>query len=75
MSGEEASLNAVLPLAKEFGAAVIGLCISDDGIPSTAQDRLVVAERIIERALDKGLKIEDVVIDPLAMAMGADHNA
>ncbi len=75
VNGEEKSLAAVLPIAKEYGAAVIGLCISDDGIPSTPAERLLVAERIIERASALGIPPEDVLIDPLAMALGADHTA
>lgn len=75
VNGEEKSLNAVLPLAKEYGAAVIGLCISNAGIPKTAEDRLEVAGKIIERATGMGIPIEDIVIDPLAMTMSADHLA
>ena len=75
VNGEEKSLEAVLPLVKEYGAAVIGLCISDEGIPKTAEGRLKVADKIIERATGMGIAIEDIVIDPLAMTMGADHLA
>lgn len=74
-NGEEKSLQVVLPIAKEFGAAVIGLCMDDDGIPKTPQDRLAVADKIINRAAQLGIPVEDIVIDPLAMTMGADHNA
>jgi 5-methyltetrahydrofolate--homocysteine methyltransferase len=74
-NGEERSLKAVLPVVKEFGAAVIGLCMDDDGIPETPQDRLRVAAKIIERAGKLGIPVEDVVIDPLALTMGADSNA
>ena len=74
-NGEEKSLEAVLPIAKEFGAAIIGLCMNDEGIPSGPQERLAVADKIINRAVQIGIPIEDVVIDPLAMTMGADHNA
>jgi 5-methyltetrahydrofolate--homocysteine methyltransferase len=75
VNGEEKSLNAVLPLVKEHGAAVIGLCLGDDGIPMTSQARFGVAARIIERATKIGINLEDVIIDPLAMAMSADSNA
>jgi 5-methyltetrahydrofolate--homocysteine methyltransferase len=75
VNGEERSLNAVLPLAKEHGAAVIGLCMDDDGIPETPEKRLAVATKIIERAGQLGIGPEDVVIDPLALTMGADSNA
>ena len=75
VNGEERSLEAVLPLAKEFGAAVIGLCMDDDGIPATADDRLKVASNIIDRAGKAGVPVEDIVIDPLALTMGSDHTA
>jgi 5-methyltetrahydrofolate--homocysteine methyltransferase len=74
-NGEERSLSSVLPIVKEFGAAVIALCMDDDGIPETPEDRLRVAGKIIERAAKFGIPIEDVVVDPLALTMGADSNA
>ena len=75
VNGEEKSLEAVLPLAKEFDAAVIGLCMDDDGIPATPEKRTAVAEKIVERAAKVGISAENIVIDPLAMTMGADHKA
>lgn len=75
VNGEERSLEAVLPRVKEHGAAVIGLCMDDDGIPETPQDRLKVAAKIIERAGKLGIGPEDIAIDPLALTMGADSNA
>lgn len=75
VNGEERSLNNVLPLASEHGAAVIGLCMNDNGIPKTAEARFAVAAAIIERASHNGIPLEDVVIDPLAMAMSADSHA
>ncbi len=74
-NGEERSLDAVLPIVKEHGAAVIALCMDDDGIPDTAQGRLKVAGKIIERAGKMGIPIEDIVVDPLALTMGADSTA
>lgn len=74
-NGEEKSLKAVLPLAKEYGAAVIGLCIDDSGIPPTAEGRLAVAAKIIERAAQLGIPTADVVIDPLTLTLGADSQA
>jgi 5-methyltetrahydrofolate--homocysteine methyltransferase len=75
VNGEERSLNAVLPVVKEYGAAVIGLCMDDNGIPETAEQRMAVAGKIIERAGQIGIPVEDVVIDPLALTMGADSGA
>jgi len=75
VNGEERSLSAVLPLVKEHGAAVIGLCMDDNGIPATPEERLAVAARIIERAGKLGIDAADVIIDPLALTMGADSKA
>ncbi len=75
VNGEERSLKAVLPLVKEHSAAVIGLCMDDDGIPDTPEKRLAVAAKIIERAAKLGIGPEDVVIDPLVLTMGADCHA
>jgi 5-methyltetrahydrofolate--homocysteine methyltransferase len=75
VNGEEKSMQAILPLVKEYGAAVIGLVMDDDGITHDPQKRLKIAEKILERALQLGIPEEDVVVDPLAMAVSADPNA
>ncbi len=75
VNGEEDSLAAVLPLVKDHNAAVIGLCMDDDGIPATPEGRLSVAEKILDRAARLGIPPEDVIIDPLVLTMGADHHA
>lgn len=75
VNGEEKSLEAILPLAKEYDAAVIGLLMDDDGITQDPEKRFKIAEKILERALKIGIREEDVVIDPLAMAVSADPNA
>lgn len=75
VNGEEKSLAAVLPLAKEYGAAVIGLVMDDNGITHNPEKRLLLAEKILERAAKIGIAEEDLVIDPLAMAVSADPNA
>lgn len=75
VNGEERSLQRLLPIAKEYGAAIIGLALDDDGITHDPEKRLRIAERIIERAVRAGIKEEDVIIDPLAMAVSADPNA
>src|ERR1700690_2717928 len=60
VSGEEKRLASVLPLVKERGAAVIGLTMDDNGIPKTAEERVAVAEKIIERAAKMGIPLEDI---------------
>ena len=75
ISAEEKSLNGILPIVKDRGAAFIGLTISEGGIPKTAEERVALAEKIIERAAQKGIPIEDVVIDPLVLTVGSDSKA
>jgi len=75
VNGEEASLARVLPLVAEYGAAVIGLCMDDEGIPAMPERRLAVAKKIVERAEAMGIPRENVVIDCLALTMGADSKA
>jgi 5-methyltetrahydrofolate--homocysteine methyltransferase len=75
VNGEEASLEAVLPVIKEFGVPVIGLVMHDDGIPNDAETRFKVADKIIERAAKLGIPSEDIVIDPLVLTVGADSTA
>ena len=75
VSAEEKSLSAILPIVKDRGAAVIGLTIADGGIPKTPEERVAMAEKIINRAGQIGIPIEDVVIDPLVMTVGSDSKA
>jgi 5-methyltetrahydrofolate--homocysteine methyltransferase len=75
VNGEEASLARVLPLVAEYGTAVIGLCMDDDGIPETPEKRLAVAKKIVERAEGYGIGREDILIDCLALTVGADSQA
>ncbi len=75
VNGEEKSMNALLPMAKEYGAAIIGLAMDDEGITYDPEKRLAIAGKILERAVRAGIREEDVVIDPLAMAVSADPRA
>ena len=75
VNGEERALSAILPVVQEFGVPVIGLVIDDDGISMDPEKRLAIAGKIIDRAGRLGIPIEDIVIDPLAMAVSADHTA
>lgn len=75
VNGEEASLQAVLPVVKEHGAAVIGLTMDDNGIPTDAETRMAIAGKILERAAQAGIPAEHVVIDPLVMTVGYESNA
>lgn len=75
VNGEEVSMQAILPVVKEYDTAVIGLTLDEDGIPETAEARFAVASKIIERADSLGIPLESIVIDPLVLTVGADSNA
>jgi 5-methyltetrahydrofolate--homocysteine methyltransferase len=75
VNGEEERLEGVLPLVAEYGTAVIGLCMDDDGIPEEPEQRLAVAKNIVERAGALGIPPENIIIDCLALTIGADSKA
>jgi len=73
VNGEAKSLARVLPLAKKYGAAVIGLTLDENGIPETAEGRGAVAAKIVEKAVSAGLGRDDVVIDCLTLTVSAEQ--
>lgn len=75
VTGEEKSLARVLPLIKNHEAAVVGLLQDDGGIPTIADKRVAIARKILERAEAMGIPREDIVIDCLTIAVGADQRA
>jgi len=72
VTGEERSLKRILPLIKEYGAAVIGLVQDDEGIPKDTEGRVRVAHKIVDKVEAAGIPREDLVIDCLAFAVGAE---
>jgi len=74
VTGEDGRLEAILPIVARHGAAVIGLA-NDDEIPMDPKRRLEVAKKIVSAAADHGIPPQDVVIDPLAMPVGAEPRA
>jgi len=75
VTGEEHSLGKVLPLVKEYGAAVIGLVQDDEGVPRNEERRVSIAHKLVMRAESLGISREDIIIDCLAPALGTDTNA
>lgn len=73
VNGKQSNMDAVLPLAKKYGCAVIGLTLDEDGIPSTAEARVAIARRIVEAAEAIGIPRQDVVIDCLTMAAATNQ--
>ena len=75
VTAEDDRLEEILPLVARHDAAVIGLANDETGIPETPAKRLECARRIVSAAADHGIAAHDVVIDPLAMTVGADPEA
>lgn len=75
VNGEERYLEGILPLAAEYGAAVIGMTLDDEGIPQTPEARLAVAHKIVERAEAAGILRRDVVVDCMALSVSTDPDA
>ncbi len=73
VNGEAKSLANVLPLARRYGAAVIGLTLDETGIPETAEGRVEIARRILDAALALGLPKQDLVIDCLTLTVSAEQ--
>lgn len=73
VNGEEKSLNAILPLCKKYGAAVVGLCLDENGIPKTAEGRFAVAQKIVAATDAAGIPREDVYIDCLTLTVSAEQ--
>lgn len=75
VTGEEERLEAVLPLVKKYGAAVVAISNDETGISEDPDVRFAVARKIVERAADYGIPRCDIVVDPLVMPIGAINTA
>ncbi len=75
VTGEEERLEAVLPLVKKYGAAVVAISNDETGISEDPDVRFEVAKKIVQRAQDHGIPVSDVVVDPLVMPIGAINRA
>src|SRR5882762_5571690 len=75
VTGEDERLESVLPLVKKYGAAVIAISNDETGISEDPDVRFAVAKKIVERAMDHGIKPHDIVVDPLVMPIGAMGDA
>lgn len=75
VNGEKKSMEAVLPLVKKYGAAVIALTLDEKGIPESAEERFAIAERIVNRAEEYGIPRQDVIVDCLTLTVSAQQEA
>ncbi len=73
VNGKKESLEAILPIAKKYGACILGLTLDEKGIPDTAEERLEVARRIVDAAVAMGIPKEDVFIDCLVVTASAQQ--
>ena len=73
VNGKAEILEAILPIVKKYGAAVVGLAMDENGLPETAQQRFDLAERILNAALAHGIPKEDVIIDCLTLTVSAQQ--
>jgi len=73
VNGNEETLDAILPVAKRYGAAVVGLTMDKNGLPQTADARFEIAERICKKAKEYGFEKEDLLIDCLTMTISAQQ--
>jgi len=75
MTGEDDRMEAILPLVKKYDAAIIALPNDETGIPMTAPERMVIVDKIVAAVEKAGIALENLLIDPLAMTVGADPEA
>ena len=74
VNGKQETLDRILPLCRKYGAAVVGLCLDENGIPETWQERVRIAQRIVEAAENLGIPRQDIFIDCLTLTVSAQQN-
>lgn len=72
VNAEESSLKSILPLVAKYGASVVGLTMDERGIPKTVEERVRLAEKIISRAKEYGIREQDIYIDCLTLTVSAE---
>ena len=75
VNGEEESITHVMPLAKRYGAALLCLPICSGDLPEKAEDRVALAESIVNRAYSYGLKPQDLLLDPLVLTLASGEDS
>ncbi len=74
VNGEEAVMDRVFPIAKKYGAVVLGLALDENGVPKTAEERFEIAKRIIKKAESYGINKERIIIDTLVLTASAEQD-
>ena len=73
VNGEEGVLDAILPIVKKYGAAVVGLTLDENGIPAKAEERFAIAVKILNKAVSMGIPKKNVFIDCLTLTASAQQ--
>lgn len=75
VNGKKESMQSVFPLVKKYGGLVVALTLDESGIPTRAEERVAIAERILKAAAEYGIDKKDIIFDPLALTVSADGTA
>ena len=75
VNGKQEVMDVIFPLVKKYGGLVVALTLDEDGIPETSERRIEIAKKIYKEAEKYGIKKNDIIIDPLAMAVSSDIKA
>ena len=75
VNGKRESMEKIFPLVKKYGGLVVALTLDESGIPTRAEDRVAIAERILAVASEYGINKKDIIFDPLALTISADVTA
>ncbi len=75
VNGKKESMDSVFPLAKKYGGLIVALTLDEDGIPEKAEDRVKIAEKILNEAKNYGIDKKDIIFDPLALTISTDDSA
>lgn len=75
VNGKKESMEAIFPLVKKYGGLVVALTLDEDGIPTTAEGRVKIAEKILKTAAEYGIDKKNIIFDTLAMTISADNQS
>ena len=75
VNGKTESMQSVFPLVKKYGGLVVALTLDENGIPETAEERLEIAEKILNTAKGYGIDKKDIIFDTLALTVSADNKS
>lgn len=70
ITDEKARFNAVMPLVIKYNTGIIALCMDDKGMPETIDERVTIAERLVDKLTKEGVKLDDIYIDPMVRPIG-----